>query len=239
MGVVLILVSIGAFFLFWYKPPTCMDGRKNGNETGVDCGGSCQKICQGQTMPPVILWSRSFEVVPNIYNAVAYVENTNANAVVRRISYRFKIFEEGNVLITERVGETYLLPRHLSVVVEPSINLGERQPVRTLFEFLELPAWEQVAAQDVPQLSVRGSTLENVTQIPRVVATIQNNGSRDLKEVETTAVLFDAEDNAIAASRSLISALLRGESKQVVFTWPRPFLVPVSRVDVEARSPAL
>lgn len=26
-------------------PPTCTDGIKNGNETGVDCGGSCPVLC--------------------------------------------------------------------------------------------------------------------------------------------------------------------------------------------------
>jgi len=28
--------------------PTCFDGRKNGSETGVDCGGSCQRCSNGQ-----------------------------------------------------------------------------------------------------------------------------------------------------------------------------------------------
>src|SRR5262245_15250807 len=28
--------------------PTCTDGLKNGNETGIDCGGSCPPCCQPQ-----------------------------------------------------------------------------------------------------------------------------------------------------------------------------------------------
>lgn len=31
------------------KSPTCSDGVKNGSETGVDCGGSCQPCANGQT----------------------------------------------------------------------------------------------------------------------------------------------------------------------------------------------
>ena len=30
-------------------PPTCNDGVKNGNETGVDCGGSCVRCVNGNT----------------------------------------------------------------------------------------------------------------------------------------------------------------------------------------------
>jgi len=30
------------------RKPTCSDGKKNGNETGIDCGGSCPRCADGQ-----------------------------------------------------------------------------------------------------------------------------------------------------------------------------------------------
>src|SRR3989344_3830217 len=62
------------------KPPTCNDGKQNGDESGVDCGGLCLRACIGEVDIISILWSRAFQVVPGRYNAVAYIENHTRNS---------------------------------------------------------------------------------------------------------------------------------------------------------------
>ena len=235
-GGFLLLAGLLVFFLFIYQSPSCSDGKQNGGELGIDCGGGCQKVCAAEAEAPVVLWARSFEVVPGVYNVVAYVENPNVGAGVAAVPYRFKIFEEGNILITERMGATYLLPHRTSIIVEPSLNVGERRPTRTQFEFLAAPQWKKVADRDVPALFVQESTLLNAETAPKITATVINNSNKDLKNVEAVAVVFNAEDNAIAVSRTLIE-LPRAERKTIVFTWPKPFPEAVSRIDVQARAP--
>ena len=67
------------------RPPTCADNKQNGNETGVDCGGTCARACMSQVEAVSVLWARAFRVIPGRYNAVAYLVNHNKNAAVEKI----------------------------------------------------------------------------------------------------------------------------------------------------------
>src|SRR5882672_5248548 len=92
-AVLLVLfISVFGFLIirpYWDQAPTCTDNKQNGNETGIDCGGSCAKACLNQVDAVSVLWSRAFKIVPGRYNAVAYLVNHNKNAAVDKISYRF------------------------------------------------------------------------------------------------------------------------------------------------------
>src|ERR1035437_2857393 len=85
-----------ALFIFLYpiifQKPTCGDLKQNGDETGVDCGGSCPLMCKDKTSDPVVLWSRAFPVLGNTYNLVAFVENQNKNSGVVNMPYEFRIY---------------------------------------------------------------------------------------------------------------------------------------------------
>ena len=235
-AVMLVLALLG-YVLFFYHAPTCSDGVQNGQEGGVDCGGKCQKICPAEALPPTILWSRSFEIVPGVWNSVAYVENQNADAGIVSIAYRFKLFGADNVIITERGGTTFLAPHATAVIVEPSLNVGQRIPMRTEFEFLAVPVWEHINEQTIATLKVVGSTLSTPESTPRISALIENSSSVTAGNIEATAIAFDVNDNAIAASKTLIPELSHGASQQVTFTWPQPFPVAASRIEVNARVP--
>jgi hypothetical protein len=63
-----LLVLSFVYFSFFYKPATCFDGVKNGNETGIDCGGSCSLVCTNDALKPITLWSKAFAVTDDVYN---------------------------------------------------------------------------------------------------------------------------------------------------------------------------
>ena len=51
VGLLFLVSAIIAFSIIWpkiNKPPTCFDGKKNGVETGIDCGGGCKLQCREQ-----------------------------------------------------------------------------------------------------------------------------------------------------------------------------------------------
>ena len=108
----LILFFIIFSFLIIYpnsnKKPTCADNKQNGNEAGVDCGGSCPKACLSQVDEVSVIWTRAFKVISGRYNAVAYLENHNKNTAVNRINYRFRFADANNVYIGKREGSTYI-----------------------------------------------------------------------------------------------------------------------------------
>src|SRR3989344_4463131 len=80
--VVLTLIFFLVFWNFWYTAPNCFDGFRNGDEEGVDCGGSCTLVCKASVIRPIVRWDpRLFEVLPGVWSALVYVENPNIDTI--------------------------------------------------------------------------------------------------------------------------------------------------------------
>ena len=207
------------------QTPTCTDNKQNGDETGVDCGGSCSKACITQVDQISILWSRAFRVVPGRYNAVAYLENHNKNAAIDKISYRFRFADKDNIYIGKREGSTYVPPSGKFAVFEPAIDMGNSVPVYTTFEFSETPVWIQVPQDKIDQLKVLVSDikLENEDTSPALSATVKNSSLFQIPEVNIIAILYDASGNAVSTSRTYLDVLQGEESSAINFTWIEPF----------------
>jgi hypothetical protein len=226
-----IVILIFGFLLFLIirpyvnKAPTCFDNKQNGEESGVDCGGTCQIACTFEVDQVSIRWARTFEVVPGRYNAVAYLENHNQDRIVNSISYRFRFADKDNVYIGKREGTAYIPPSSKFAIFEPAIDLGNSVPVYTTFEFTQNPVWFNVLGLKVDQLKILVSDikLENEDMSPRLSAFLKNNSLVEIPEVNVVAILYDAKGNAVNASKTYLEKLSGEESVQVNFTWPQPF----------------
>jgi hypothetical protein len=219
----LAILLVAAWRVFFVHTPTCEDQIQNGNETGIDCGGSCALICSGVAKAPTVLWARSFETSPQTYSSVAYIQNNNVSlgAGAKKVRYSFQILDEKNILIAEREGVIDLPPAQTVPIVEQGITVGTRAPARTFFSFADEPiVWKKVPADALQKLRItHTSPYEN----NRISATIMNDSLEDAKKVTIVAVLFDAQGVARAASKSTLASLARKSSETVVFTWPGEF----------------
>lgn len=227
--IVLILFFSFFGFLILYpvlsKPATCTDGKQNGNETGVDCGGSCLSACSSQVDSISVLWARAFRVLPGHYNAVAYIVNHNKNAAVQKINYRFRFADARNVYIGKREGSTFIPPGGNFAVFEPGINIGNSIPVYVTFEFTEMPEWLQVSQVKIDQLKVLISDikLSDEDTLPRLSATIRNISLFTIPNMNVIAILYDAGGNAISTSRTYLTELSPLQNADINFTWQEPF----------------
>ena len=229
--VIVFIVFLGILgFLIIYpqvnKIPSCTDDVQNGNEVGIDCGGSCARACSFQVDQISVLWARTFEVIPGRYNAVAYLENHNKNTAIYKISYKFRFADKDNIYIGKRDGETFVPPGGKFAIFEAGIGVGNSIPVYTTFEFTETPVWTTVPEDKVNQLKVLVSDikLENQNTAPHLSATIKNDSLFTIPEVSVVAFLYDQKGNAVSASRTYLDVLAGGESKNIDFTWPEPIL---------------
>lgn len=220
---ILTAVSTLVFFKFWYKTPNCFDGLQNGDEGGIDCGGSCSLVCSSAALKPV---SRSdprlFQVSDNVYSVVAFVENHNIDSAVPHLPYRFQIYDDAGEMIYEREGVTALPKRETIAVFEGNIVLNGQNPKRVFFELEPNLVWRKDVAEK-PEIVVANSPLLRAESSPRIEASVNNKSLEDLKNIELVAVVYDSKDNPIAASRTLVNVLKKGEKANVFFTWPRPF----------------
>lgn len=225
--VILFIIFVGFLFARPYinKAPTCMDAKQNGDETGIDCGGSCQLACTLEVDKLSVLWSRVFKVLDGRYNAVAYVQNHNTNTAINKINYRFRFADKDNLFLAKREGATYVPPGGKFAVFEPAIDMGNSIPVYTTFEFTEEPVWIQVDQDKINQLKVFTSdiVLEGESTSPKLSAVVENNSLFTIPDINVVVILYDALGNAISTSRTYIDVLRGEESKTVNFTWPEPF----------------
>lgn len=226
--ILLLFVAIFGFILIYpslTKAPSCFDYKQNGDEKGVDCGGSCQRACLAEVDDISVLWARAFRVVPGRYNAVAYIVNHNKSAAIERINYRFRFGDANNVYIGKREGSTYVPPGGNFAVFEPGLDVGNSIPVYVTFEFTEVPIWLQVPEDKIDQLKILTSDVElrGETSSPRLSAKVTNNSIFNIPDLSVIAILHEAGGNAIAASRTFLSSLPALGSADINFTWPEPF----------------
>jgi hypothetical protein len=231
------VVAVGVpLFWFLYKTPTCFDDKKNQNEKGVDCGGTCSKLCPSDITAPIVIWQRVFETLPGVYNAVAYIQNPNVLTRVDNVGYVFRLYDKDNVLITQKSGRTFLPANQVSAVFESGIRTGTQVPSRASFEFSESPSWIQnLPSYREPVLAVENITLNDNSSLPRINAEIRNLSLDPVKTLGVVAIVYDAEDNAIGVSQTLVENLGAASSQPVTFTWPVAFKSPVVRKEIILR----
>ena len=218
--VIALALTTYVWLTFFHAAPTCFDNKQNGNETGVDCGGSCALVCQNASRPPIVEWARVF---PNgggsMYTAAAYVQNTNGNEAAHSARYVFQFYDANNHLITEKDGVADLPPVEVVPIVT-QVDVGNATVAHVQFSFDDTYplVWNIVPAANIPNL--RTSTQQLSANGSRLDATIENNSIFDATNVKAVAILFDSSGTALAASQSVIPAITHKSSTNVVFTWP-------------------
>jgi len=226
LAVLFVLIYV-PFLLFWHEPATCTDGLKNGDETGIDCGGSCSQICTTDAVAPIVLWTRTFRVVPGVYNAVAYIENPNPNSEAPYAEYEFTFYDAQGERIASRTGSTFIPHGRRFGVFEGIFDFGTTTPARATFSFTRIPNWRDgtFISSDIV---VRNKALLREETAPRIEAMITNQSNEYISQADLVAIVYDALGKAVATSRTIVEDLSPGDSERVTFSWPMPFETSVS-----------
>lgn len=220
LGLFWVLVGTGVYFAYFQTDPTCFDGAMNGAERGIDCGGACVRICAFDVIQPSVVWAQSFEVRDGVYNAVAYIENRNTAAASPQVPYTLTLYDEAG-LIAEKTGTTILPPDSVYPVFEATIATNGRQPTNTFLELGEIELWVP-ASTGRNQFTLQNRSLSGVDSRPRLDATMYNNSIERAENVEVVATIFDAQGNALTASRTFVEDFPPRSTADIVFTWPQP-----------------
>jgi len=220
----LALIVFAFTYKLIFKQPTCSDGKQNGEETGVDCGGSCIRVCDAEATTPVVIWSRAFPVIDNNYNLVAFVENRNKDSAVVSADYEFRIYDTNNKLLGRRQGKTFIPPNQQFPVFESRFYAGDSNVKSISFEFTSPLVWvkKDPTLQTLP-INVSKISFDNNPDTPTLSANIDNNSIYDIPEFDVIAILYDIDHNAINASKTHKGKLLNNSSTQAYFTWPEAF----------------
>jgi hypothetical protein len=214
-----------------YKAPTCFDGKQNQTEQGVDCGGSCTLLCRSQYVPLTVLWSRFSKVDDGVYNVLAYIENPNLNAEAKNLDYVFKLYDKDGILLRERTGRTFVPANKIMTVFEADLLTGKQIPQRVEFSFPSQAVWlkQETSANN---LSITQSVITREDSSPRLSAVITNKTINEIKNIEAVGIVYNAEGNTIAFSRTIIQTIAGKDTKEINFNWPKPFPETYSRTEI-------
>lgn len=228
---ILILILIWPYI---NRQPNCFDRKQNGDETGIDCGGSCLLVCKAEAYQLVTLWARAFPVTDGTYNLMAYIENQNRDSGIAKINYEFRVYDENNIFIARKEGSSFISSNDRTAIFEPQILTDNRVPYRVDFNFTSPPVWVRVSREQKNALSLTSQNmlLSNSSTSPKLEAEIMNNSFNDFRFLDTYVVLYDENDNVINVSKTLIENLPRKTKTKVYFTWPKPFGKEPARIDV-------
>ncbi|MCA9353113.1 hypothetical protein KC901_02930 [Patescibacteria group bacterium] len=239
--IIAILFLIALAFIFIRvensKQPTCFDGIQNGQETGIDCGGACSKVCLEEVNNLVVWWERPFQVTNGVYNVVAYVENQNLYSGIKQLFYEFRLYDKNNILVAEPVqGSTFIEANKRSAVFESGITTGDNEAYTVFFHINSVQDWDRVSQEYAYNLfTISKPVLTNQTTAPKLSAIVRNESFINFEDVPVVAILYNQEDNAIAASQTFVDVLDQGTEQQVFYSWPEPFGDVVSRIEIIPR----
>lgn len=217
----IVIIGVPAFFYF-YKAPTCMDRIMNGDETGIDCGGSCVRLCQSSFLAPQIVWGGAkFEkVAEGLYNVAALIENKNVNGAALNVPYKIALFDAEGILITEQKGTVTLYAHRNSLAFNPAVNVGKRTPVKATFEFLQAPIWFK-SHDALDKLAIVDKKYTEDTTSSSLEVVIENRGLLPYQDINVSVILSDPNGNAIGFSRTTIDSIAPKSGREVApFTWP-------------------
>jgi hypothetical protein len=236
VGTVL-LVGLGLYFTVGlYRPPSCVDRKQNQDEQGVDCGGKCSTYCAWQTQEVRLVWARTFESSPGVYNAVAYLENPNFDKQADVAKYRFRMYDEDGVMVAEREGVTSMRRDPIVTVFEARILLQSGEPYRTTFEWVEGITWKKAELARRVQVGEESVVPARVGSELRAV--VQNAEPVPLRDVEVVVIVYDSSETAIAVSRTYIDFLAPREKKAISFAWTTTLPKNIGRIEFISRVPS-
>lgn len=216
----------GPFFLLVYEKPICSDGKRNGDETGVDCGGSCQRLCTPEALPLILKGDpRILTIAPNTFEIVGLVENPNPDAEIYRAEYTVKLYDSMSAIPVKTIDGFTFIPkgRTIALFEGPFTLPVEISPTRATLEWKEASLDFRKTNATEPELEIVELSLTNASSSPRLNAKVENLSLGSVSNIDFVALVSDAGGNIFASSKTYIDTLESGETADIFFTWPRPF----------------
>lgn len=234
--VFVLLVGLPLFFLF-YKVPTCFDGKMNGDETGIDCGGSCRLLCTAESLPLISRGDpRVLTVAEGVFEVVAMIENPNPTGVIENARYTIKLYDSSSTLPLKIIeGLTYIPKGKVFAVFEGPFNIDGNVPTRATLEWDESSLSWQSYNDSAPQIEIVDLNLSSRDTRPRIDANVRNTSLERISNIDLTVLVSNSQGNIFAASKTFVNSLSSGEEAPIVFTWPQPFQEEVSSTEVIVR----
>lgn len=222
-------LSIATF----YQAPSCTDSKQNQGEQGVDCGGACSYLCTEQQQPPTVLFTAALMNPSGRADVVALIENKNRAAAAKNVPYRVSVYDASHSLLQEVTGVIDLPAGAQVPVFVPGITTGKQTGTSAFLTIdAAAPRWFTLTS-DPRLMPVVTSTVQSATgDAPRIEAVLTNPSVTVLSNVKVIVVVYNAKDDVIAASQTVVQKIPAQGSAPATFTWNAAFPAIPARIQV-------
>jgi hypothetical protein len=215
-----------------YKAPSCTDGKQNQNEAGIDCGDPCPYLCSANEAAPVVSFVRAVSPQTGRTDVIAYIENKNTDASVQAAKYTVELYDSNEHVVATKSGTINLPPATTAPLYIPDFYLGPSISSPAVFLTFDGSSllWTKNGSRPVVPTPNNIQIFNGAT--PKITATLTNPIAYPIYNETVVATVFDAQNNAIAASQTVIPILPAQGSAPIVFTWNQAFSAKPVRVEI-------
>ena len=205
----LVVVILLVVYVVWFRPaPSCTDGVRNQNETGIDCGGSCI-LCAAKQLSSLEVFEepRAFSLTSGRTVLMGQVANPNATFGADQFSYEFVVYGAAGAVAERIAGVSRLYPFETRYVSAFSVETASAK-IGTVSLEVSAPRWRLAGEMPRPNLQgLSGLSTTLAAGAVRVFGTVRNQGDAYVAKVRVVAMLVDRSGNDLFPAQTVVSGL--------------------------------
>jgi len=225
------------YFLFFYTAPTCTDGKKNGKEAGVDCGGMCTQVCEEKITGKAFV-IEELAIMPGgtgRYDVLGRIQNPNSTEGASSFRYVIELKDSTGKVIATREGKSYILPQERKSLIEVGIA-SELAPQEATLRIEDL-VWERFSGyQEKPNINIyqkRYNQISGGVGFGEAFGLVANESSFDFRSLIVKVVLRDSTGKPLAVNQTEMRTVTSGEERDFRLVWPEQFPGDVAQVEMD------
>ncbi len=222
------------FFAFGYQKPSCLDGKQNQNETGIDCGGKCSEYCLADlaSRPLLVTEVQALAYGNSSSDALGKVRNQNSKAALQSATYTFQAYDQAGKILAEQNGQFSLLPLEERTLIALGLPVAQGSIAKTELT-ISKEVWvafpDFTEAPDIRVANPQFSLLSGQTGYAEARGLVQNQSSYDIRTLSIVVVVRDASGAALSVNKTTMNTVQSGERRDFRLLWPQSFPgLPVS-----------
>lgn len=225
---ILIILLIVLIRIFFIKPaPTCIDGIKNGNEQGIDCGGPCLACGIKYATPIEVVFNKVLKENQNNSQILINIKNSNAEYGVW-FEYTATLYDSFGQELKTISDKNFILPFSNKYLLLQKIPIPAEKINRVEIKFnYDQKDWFYSNLSTDKLFSLPNKQLRMMTPqeagFLELTAQIKNNTNKDFSEIEIVIILYSKTGEIINAAKTKTTNLAAYDNKTFSYVWQYSF----------------
>ena len=239
--VAVLLIILIFIYSLSKSPATCLDGKKNQNEQGVDCGGICSVKCSNISADDLVVQEKGIVAsgAVNKYDLYSYISNPNDLYGSSNFQYQFTIKDADGQVIATRLGSNFILPSENKYIVENNIEI-DKAPASVEFNVTN-PKWVEFNQNyyEKPQLNIVNKIYTPITSgvgFGSATGLLKNGSPFDFNLIKLNVMLKDINGKIIALNSTEMRTIKSGENRDFRVLWLNRFSGDVMNIEIQAEA---